>query len=227
MTTRSRIVAELVVDEWRSHIGQLTRFGTIPTTMLLSEMIDLCPSMRDAVLKGIMLALNFDTALRFDRRDVVELPPLESISTLDTRHMDALAKLDLDVLQSSYLLPILEKFAKIRGTSPLAHSASLTTELQQPPDVLKHIEHMLHSMPLHELVTMNNVHKRLKSVILPMELLDGVIGATQALRASRLEETLQAASWGINDEFLDHEETMLKELNAALRFREAHIHSGT
>ncbi|GFE55268.1 ATP synthase mitochondrial F1 complex assembly factor 1, putative [Babesia ovis] len=218
LQTPSRAVAERVVSEWRKHIGQLTRFATLPATLLLSETVDLNPAQREILVKSLVEALDFDTALRFDVQPTVTLPPIEDVSMLDSESWALIAKLDLDVLQSSYLAPILRTFAARRGTSELVNTGSVESRLQQPKDVVENIHNTLYNASDAKLISIDRVHKCLKSVILPLELFDGAIDAKRAVRASRLEEVLQAASWGISPEFQDKETAILQQIEEALEY---------
>ncbi|GIX65908.1 ATP synthase mitochondrial F1 complex assembly factor 2 [Babesia caballi] len=219
LSTASLPVAERVVSEWREQRGRLTRFESVPTTMLLAETVDLRPGQRAAVVDALIRGLDFDTALRFDPRPAAPLPPLEA---LDDGVLSQIAKLDLDVLQSSYLTPILGAFAARRRTSPLTPAGAIGSCPRQPDDVLAAVYRALASASDAEVTALHKLHRSLKSVILPLELLDRAVEPARAVRASRLEETLQAAAWGACAEFREHENSLLLQIDAALHFQRAH-----
>ncbi|KAK1444110.1 ATP12 like protein [Babesia gibsoni] len=222
--TTSSTLGEGILSEWRAQLGKLTRFDTLPITMLVAETIDRRPAEREKIVNTLIDSIKFDTVLRFDMSPVVELPPLENLDNIKLSQIDSL---DIDVLQSSYLKPILDGFSKRRGTSPLVTSASIASYPSQPPDVYQAIERSIHNLSEEEITTIWKLHRSLKSVILPLELMEGVIGATQALRAARLEETLQAARWGISQDFKHTESSILQKINVSLFFYRSHkdIHS--
>ncbi|GBE62038.1 ATP synthase mitochondrial F1 complex assembly protein [Babesia ovata] len=223
--TPSRSVAERVVAEWRERLGQLTRFETLPMTMLLAETVDMRPDKRASVVSTLVDALDFDTALRFHPQPEVPLEMLAGIEELDSACMDRIAPLDLDVLQSTYLLPILRAFAQRRGTSALVASGEIASSPRQPADVVDAVRSTLLSYSAAQVVVVKNIHRRLKSIVLPLELLDGAIDTARAVRASRLEETLQAASWGVCADFREQECIMVSQIGVALEFWRAHVDS--
>ncbi|ORM40521.1 uncharacterized protein BXIN_1828 [Babesia sp. Xinjiang] len=222
LITPSRLVADRVVGEWCRQIGKLTRFETLPATLLLAETVDFHPQQRDTVVGSLVDALDFDTALRFDMQPPVTLPPLEGLSALDRTSLAHIVKLDLDVLQSSYIAPILHGFAARRGTSALITAGDVASRLRQPVDVVTAVRVALSASSVADLVAICKMHKCLRSVVLPLELCDGAIDAARAIRASRLEETLQAASWGVSSEFRENETSMLQQIIEALEFRRAY-----
>ncbi|KAK1937387.1 hypothetical protein X943_001502 [Babesia divergens] len=220
--TQSLPLAERILSEWRGQLGRLTRFDTVPTTMLLAESLDLRPGARARIVDALLDGLKFDTVLRFDLAQVVELPPLDEV---DDRSLSQIAALDIDVLQSSYLVPILHAFSRRRGTSMLAPSGSITCYPCQPGDVAEHVRQALRGLTNAQIIAMWKLHRSLKSVILPLELLDGAITASQAVRAARLEETLQAANWGLFDDFREAESRALLEIETSLFFQHCHSDS--
>ncbi|CDR97892.1 hypothetical protein, conserved [Babesia bigemina] len=225
LRTPSRAVAERVVAEWRERLGQLTRFETLPMTMLLAETVDMSPDKRASAVATLVDALDFDTALRFHPSPEAPLELLAGIEELDSACMSRIAPLDLDVLQSTYLLPILRAFARRRGTSALVASGDLATSPRQPADVVDAVRSTLTAYSAAQVVALKNIHRRLKSIVLPLELLDGAVDAARAVRASRLEETLQAASWGVCADFIEQECTMMSQIGVARDFWSAHVDS--
>lgn len=215
LVTQSKELAEYIRLEWESQIDKLTRFGTLPLTLLLSRTLDFSNSSKNTHVTELLDSLQTDTLLFYERCEPVELPNIDILSE------DVLSKirpLDLKVLQSSIITPLLESFESHFELDKIVISDTISKCPTQNPNSLILLRNLLDSFETPLVVTTRHLQKSLKSLILPLMLVYKLITPAHALRSSRLEETLEAANWGVSDDFKIAEEIIMKDIHACLLF---------
>ncbi|EKX73096.1 conserved hypothetical protein [Theileria equi strain WA] len=215
IVTHSRELANHIKLEWEAQIDKLTRFGTVPLTLLLSRTLDFSDYSKGTHIVDLLDSLQTDTLLFYERCEPIDLPDLGSLSE-DV--LSQIRPLDLKVLQSSIINRLLDLFATHFRLEPIVISDTISKCPVQSDATLKVLHNTLYSLENPHIITVLHLQKCLKSLILPLMLIHKMVTPTDALRASRLEETLEAANWGVNDEFKATEDLIMKEIHTCLLF---------
>ncbi|UKJ90827.1 hypothetical protein MACJ_001762 [Theileria orientalis] len=220
LSTSSLSLANLIRDEFVAKANQLTRFTDLPYTLLLSNSLDLTNSDRLDHVKKLKESIRTDTVLFFEKVDwpshmASAIPDLDHLS--DSK-LDSLRDFDLNLIQNFFFNPVLELFSSSFSVSELVTSDNISKTPHQSPDTLSFINSFLDSLNPFQLVSTLSTHHNLKSTILTILFLKGLISSHRALRVSRIEETVQSSHWGVTDTFELEEANILSQLDRCLNF---------
>ncbi|KAK2197862.1 bifunctional ATP12 orthogonal Bundle domain superfamily/ATP12 [Babesia duncani] len=209
-TTHPRI-AQHVLSELLSRANDpLLRFACIPITMLLAECLDAPSSLEIHKREHIQELLDFDVLLNFELDELTQPLGLESLSQLDK--LGYIKDMKLKTLQTSCFLPLLHKFKNVYNVPMPIYNISLSRP-QQPDEIVNALQQCMQKYPIWKCILIRRVQAHLRSIILAMLVLEGHVDPKEAVRNSRLEETYQAAKWGVTTEFRETE----RQLDALLR----------
>uniref|UniRef100_A0A3B0N8K7 ATP12 chaperone protein, putative n=1 Tax=Theileria annulata TaxID=5874 RepID=A0A3B0N8K7_THEAN len=213
-------VANLIIDEFKTNFNKLTTFNDLPYTMLLSKSIDLSLDDKINHLKTLKESINSDSVLFFEKVDFCpdELSCISDIDSLSGSSLENLRKFDLEMVQSFFFPGVLRSFSNLLNVPSLVTSSSVSKIPRQHPDTISVFESYIDSLNTFRLISTLKVLCNLKSIILSLLYLNGLITTTRCLRLSRIEETVQCSHWGLTDSFGLEERRIISELEKCSNF---------